>query len=197
MLSELSVTADISEQTAPKLTASRSRYRKRHCQVQQLCHRHQIIHPWNTQCQAWALHINGGNSASKQTAPFCVTKVPHESVTSQHPTPSSQQGRSVCSCTSGTLWRAQAPALGPLPTRLEPCTAIMLCALSIIKLPQPQNQRKTSKIGLEITASQPQILPAPLPYEPSLPHTLQSSRLSFDEHTGTSLLPPCPRQFTF
>lgn len=45
VLSELSAPADISEPSSQKLTVSHSHYWKRHCQVQQLCHRPQIIHP--------------------------------------------------------------------------------------------------------------------------------------------------------
>lgn len=184
VLSELSAPADVSEQTTQKLRVSHSHYWKQHCQVQQLCHRPQIIHSWTPRVRP-GLFTSWGK-ISQQTAPFCVIKVPCENVTSQHPPPSS-----CLLLHLWTLWRAQTPALGPLFMGLKPCQAIMLWALSIIQLPQLQTQRKTSKIGLEITAPRLQtcLLPCLWTFPSSHP---TSNRLCFDEHTATNLLPPAP-----
>lgn len=165
--------------------ASHSHYWKRHCQVQQLCHRPQIIHPWNSQCQTWALHIHGGKSGSKQ--PHFVSSKCH--MKHHIPAPNSSSRllhlwntvESPSSC-PGT------PAHGV--SALQFNNAVCSQHNSTPTATKPEKNIKNWAGNYSYTTPN-------LPHELSLPHTLQSSRLCFDECTGTNLLSPCPRQFTF
>lgn len=155
-----------------KLKTSHSRYWKRHCQVQQLRHRPQTIHPWNSQRQTWALHIHGGKSASKQ--PHFVSAKCH--VKHHIPAPNSfiwtWKERLLLHLWNTVESPSSCPGTPAHEVRALQCNNAVCSQHNSI--PTATKPEKTSKIRLEITATQLQTHPLPCPMNPP---TLQSNTL--------------------